>query len=547
MDIIDVEELERKRLNLQERLNKLKTHEERNRLGQYATPTVLATDMLQYSKSLLPSDAPIRFLDPAFGSGAFFSALLRTFPLKRINSVAGYEIDEIYIQQVMDLWHDFHLELHHADFTRVSPPESEHEKATLLICNPPYVRHHYLSKEDKSWLQARVTRLINIKLSGLSGLYGYFLCLAHQWMADNCLAGWLIPGEFLDVNYGQQIREYLLSHVTVLRIHRFDANDLQFSDALTSSAIVWFRNTLPSAQHEVEFTGGGTLLAPLISRFVSLRSLKSNYKWSTYFRNYTEQWSLFSIEEVTSPILRSNEYHSISTSREYILSDLFEIKRGVATGANKFFILTDEQVQAYGIAQKFLKPVLPGPRFLSVDEIKADAKGMPLLEKVYFLLSCNFTEEFVKKDDILLWKYLQMGKERGIHNGYLCRHRTPWYVQEYRPPAPLLCTYMGRQSRERRSPFRFILNQSCATATNVYLLLYPRPWLQEMLHSQPELMRMIWRYLNAIPVSMLVDGGRTYGDGLHKLEPGELGRIPVSSLVARIIGHVPVGVGGGLI
>jgi len=533
MDVIDVEELERKRLNLQEQLNKLKTHEERNRLGQYATPTGLATDMLQYAKSLLPSGAPIRFLDPAFGSGAFFSALLRAFPLECINRVTGYEIDEVYIKQVIGLWQGFDLKLNHADFTRASPPESEHERATLLICNPPYVRHHYLSKEDKSRLQARVTRLVNIKLSGLSGLYGYFLCLAHQWMADNCLAGWLIPGEFLDVNYGQQIREYLLSHVTVLRIHRFDAKDLQFSDALISSAIVWFRKTLPSAQHEVEFTGGGTLLAPLVSRFVPLRSLKSNCKWSTYFRNYTKQRSLVSIDEVKSPIL-SNEYHSISTSREYILSDLFEIKRGVATGANKFFILTDEQVQAYGIAQKFLKPVLPGPRSLSVDEIKADAKGMPLLEKKYFLLSCNLTEEFIKKDDTSLWRYLQIGKECGVHNRYLCRHRTPWYGQEHRPPAPLLCTYMGRQSRERRSPFRFILNQSCATATNVYLLLYPRPWLQEMLHSRPELIRMIWRYLNAIPVPMLVDGGRTYGDGLHKLEPGELGRISVSSLVREL-------------
>jgi hypothetical protein len=53
--------------------------------------------------------------------------------------------------------------------------------------------------------------------------------------------------------------------------------------------------------------------------------------------------------------------------------------------------------------------------------------------------------------------------------------------------------------------------------------------------------------LISVPLPLIIDGGRTYGDGLHKLEPGELGRIPVSSLVARIIGHVPVGVGGGLI
>jgi hypothetical protein len=33
---------------------------------------------------------------------------------------------------------------------------------------------------------------------------------------------------------------------------------------------------------------------------------------------------------------------------------------------------------------------------------------------------------------------------------------------------------MGRQAQGNRSPFRFILNHSKATAPNVYLMLYPK-------------------------------------------------------------------------
>jgi predicted RNA methylase len=74
-------------------LESLKTQTERNKLGQFATPNVLATDILEYAKTLLPTSQQIRFLDPAFGTGAFYSALLRVFPSLRITKAWGYEID----------------------------------------------------------------------------------------------------------------------------------------------------------------------------------------------------------------------------------------------------------------------------------------------------------------------------------------------------------------------------------------------------------------------------------------------------------------------
>ncbi len=59
-----------------------------------------------------------------------------------------------------------------------------------------------------------------MKLSGLAGLYCYFIALSHRWMKKSGIAGWLIPSEFMDVNYGQAIKDYLLNEVTLLQIHR---------------------------------------------------------------------------------------------------------------------------------------------------------------------------------------------------------------------------------------------------------------------------------------------------------------------------------------
>ena len=75
------------------KLDSSKTQAERNKLGQFATPTVLATDIIEYAKTLLSTAQQIRFLEPAFGTGAFYSALLRVFPQSQIARTRGYEID----------------------------------------------------------------------------------------------------------------------------------------------------------------------------------------------------------------------------------------------------------------------------------------------------------------------------------------------------------------------------------------------------------------------------------------------------------------------
>ncbi len=68
---------ESSRLELQERLDAVKSQAERNRLGQFATPPELASEIISYADSLLPQRSKIHFLEPGFGTGPFYSALLR--------------------------------------------------------------------------------------------------------------------------------------------------------------------------------------------------------------------------------------------------------------------------------------------------------------------------------------------------------------------------------------------------------------------------------------------------------------------------------------
>ena len=272
--------LEDLRLSLQSELDAAKTAKERNKLGQFATPTGLASDVLAYARELMPQGAPVRFLDPAIGTGSFYAALLREFEEGRIKAAAGFEIDPHYGNPARKLWHDHPLDMRLDDFTTATPP-AEGKGYNLVICNPPYVRHHHMDKDAKSRLLAATAAASGVQMAGLAGLYCYFLGLSHAWLEPDGLAGWLIPSEFMDVNYGVPVKRYLLNQVELIRIHRFDPSELQFGDALVSSAVVWFRKRKPAAGQQVEFSYGGTLATPKVLRQVPAADLQGSAKWTS--------------------------------------------------------------------------------------------------------------------------------------------------------------------------------------------------------------------------------------------------------------------------
>ena len=499
-------EKEADRLRLLRELDDHKSQAERNRLGQFATPTALALDIVSTAMRFLNRNAEIKYLEPGFGTGPFYSALRELSSDRQVSKAAGYEVDLHYGEPAKRLWKGTGLRLSLKDFTSTSPPKSEAAKYNLVVCNPPYVRHHHLTREQKQDLQHTVFDTLGIELNGLSGLYTYFMVLSKAWMQEGGVGAWLVPSEFMDVNYGRQIKKFLSESVTLLRVHRFDPSDVQFDDALVSSAVVLFRNDLPPDDHRVQFSFGGTLADPRLSALVALHDLAGVRKWTS---------------------LPQSNGKAIHTEEELRLCDLFNIKRGLATGCNEFFVLTPEEASERKIPKQFLIPILPSPRYLKTDVIESDESGQPCIPNRRLLLTCDLDADEVRRSHPSLRTYLEQGIEQGVHERYLCRHREPWYSQEERPSAPFLCTYMGRQTGSNGgAPFRFILNLSAATAANVYLMLYPKPVLSEALGNDPKRLRSLWKALCKITPEMMLGEGRVYGGGLHKMEPKELANVP---------------------
>ena len=469
----------------QELFDSSRSQEERNRCGQFATPYSLACMIAEDLFSRVGKNVSV--LEPSCGTGAFISALLS---ISDQAEITGIEKDPALYQTAQQLWSSDTCHIINDDFFDYASMKSQQFDA--IISNPPYSRHHHLSQPEKHLYAQLTATFSGVNLSGLAGLHAYFLLTGTGMLKENGVGSWLIPSELFSVNYGAPIRRFLTQNVSLERIHFFDPENLQFDDALVTSCVAIIRKRRPHIGSCAVFTYGD-FLSPRRTVKIPLKKLTNLPRWQ-----------------------HLEDYSGENTSSLHTLGDYFKTKRGIATGGNSFFIHPRSEWHQKGISDEWLSPILPPPRTFHLSEITSDDDGWPQ-ESDSALLNIPKSSSYAALP-LALRNYLEGCPEK-IRNGYILKHRTPWYSIGNASSAPIVCTYM---SRSEKTPFRFIRNRSNATITNTYLGLYPHSPM-----SETELDDMC-EALNKIPAETLINGGREYGGGLKKLEPRELMSLPVA-------------------
>lgn len=466
----------------------------------FLTPPELAHDIVHYALSLVQRDGEIEFGDPATGNGVFFSALIRQISETRLRSAIGIEIDPGRVRATERKWSHRGLQVIAGDYLHLA----DLPRRNLIIANPPYVRYQDIPPEHRATLARKVKTAIGIPISGQAGLYVYFLLLSHEWMKDDAVAAWLIPSEFLETVYGKAVRQYLAKHVELIRIHQFQSQELQFENALVSSTVVVFRNRRPSSNVSVLFSKGGSIGLPVESMHVATTDLAPTKKWT--------------MSALRTPAVET----------EFVFGDIFEVKRGIATGANKFFVITRSRATDLRLPREAIKPVLPKAARILSSKIESDKDGYPLVDPQLVLIDCCEEFSVIKRKHPTLAAYLASA-DPTVRAATLVKRRKIWYCQEQRTPAPFLCTYMGRR-REAGAALRFFWNDSEAIALNTYLMVYPRPRVMKAVAAKRVRMADLFQILTAIDDEHLLPLGRLYGGGLHKIEPRELVQVPIGDI-----------------
>jgi adenine-specific DNA-methyltransferase len=517
----------------------------RRPLGQFWTPPPIAQLMTQWAVQS-PND---RVLDPAFGSGVFLLTAMDR--LTRLGApaapgsrqVSGVELSPLTflmgLTNVLLRYPDAQPHIQWGDFLvpereplvtlkesvatyevgvrqmilpglGITAPTVFPEQFDAILCNPPYTRHHHLPEAYKSSWAAVMKQEYGIRLSRFSSLFAYFFVQATRMLDPAGRMAFITPATVFEASYSRQVKAFIQQQLHLRAIITFDEALSIFEGVDTAACITLVEGPqTPVGERAVHVQisrwpgvepvlhaaeqGSTTAMDWGTCREVDLSALEPRRKWTVI------GWG-----------------NARFDSETFVpLSSIAHIMRGIATGANDFFVLSDSEVTEWGLEKTNLRPVLtktrevPGYVFSQADFDRLGREGK---KRWLLYLTGPVTPGTVEA------RYIQHGQTCGLHERSLVKTRSLWYAMEQRDPAPIYFTYLSR----KRS--RFIYNQTDVLALNVFLCIYLIPTI-----SQDEMMlKALLAVLNSLAAKdSLRHIGRTYGGDTIKIEPREMDRLPV--------------------
>lgn len=460
---------------------------ERRAHGAIYTPAEIVSSMLAWAET---RPAPSRIVDPGLGSGRFLVEAGRRFPKA---SLFGVEIDPLASllarAHVVTAGLERQSQILRSDYRAFELPTIRGK--SLYIGNPPYVRHHLLAPEWKAWLTEHA-KTFEIRASQLAGLHVHFFLATALKSQPGDFGTFITSAEWLDVNYGNLVRELLLNHLGGQSITVIEPEVLPFEDTATTAAITCFE--VGSKPKSVRVRR--------VKRLVDLGDLRGGRAVRRERLEAAARWSFIT--------------HNVAKPPEgYVeLGELCRVHRGQVTGHNKFWI---SGPHAEGLPESVKIPTVTKARELfQAGRILADDSELRCVIDLPTDL-----DVFDRAEREAVEKFLSKARSLGVPEGYVASSRKVWWSVGLREPAPVLTTYMARR------PPAFVHNLAKARHINIAHGLYPR---------EPLTKTILRRLVTYLSESTQLRYGRTYAGGLTKFEPREVERlfVPGMQLLSRL-------------
>lgn len=456
----------------------IRSPEERRPLGQTYTPRPIIEAMLRWASD---HGDPVRVVDPGAGSGRYLVAAGERFPGAALH---GADIDPLAALMLRANLAAAGLadraRVHVGDYRALSLPPVD--GPTLFVGNPPYVRHHRIAPEWKTWL-LETARRRGLDASALAGLHVHFFLATAEYGRNGDYGAFITSSEWLDVNYGGLVRQLLLDGLGGQSLHVLAPEAPLFSDATTTSAITCFRiGETPSTMRIRRVESLSDLGRLAGGRSVSRQRLAGTTRWSVLTRE--------------TPRLREGYVE---------LGELCRVHRGTVTGANAVWVRRDASPD---LPERVLFPSITKAR-----ELFGAGARLGSLEALRRVVDLPVDLDVLDDDEReQVNRFLREARARGVHEGYIASNRRAWWSVGLRAAAPILATYMARR------PPAFVRNDAGARHINIAHGLYPRERMSDVLLD---------RLADRLRAEVTLAQGRTYAGGLVKFEPREMERIPV--------------------
>lgn len=459
-------------------LCEIRSPPERRPLGAFYTRATIVRPMIRW----VLEHHPDRIVDAGCGSGRFSAYAITCDKSLDVRAVDLDPVATLLTRATLNVLGAKNVRVLHADYLTVDL--GKFDGRTAFVANPPYVRHHDLTRETKAYA-AHLAASAGHTISGLAGLHAlFYLATLAKHGKRGDVGTFVTSAEWLDVGYGSIIRSMFTNGLGGRSLTVYDPEGVPFDDAMTTAAIATFRiGEECSAARLRRVTGGG--------RAIRLEA-RGGFAVDRDVLAHASRWS---------PLLDGGIVEDVTQT----IGTLFRVSRGQVTGNNAYFVMPRERARARRIEQFCI------PLITSAEEVFA--AGGVVRDHPDRMVGLEIPKDCDLTQHPMLAEYIRDGEAAGVHLSYVTSHRTPWYSFSFARP-PIIATYMARQAPV------FARNPDGLGLLNVVHGLYPlRPLSDETLDAIVGRLNRTRR--------QFVGRGRTYHGGLEKFEPREMERLPL--------------------
>lgn len=311
----------------------------------------------------------------------------------------------------------------------------------------------------------------------------------------------VVPAEIIHVLHAQSLRSYLGKECSRLVI--VDPEVLWFEGTL-QGAVLLLAEKRRDANQKLEGLGiyevhDREFLRMEPSKIFSIPKAMNG-------RTVAGKWTRALLDQETRDLLAEVELHE----DVHLFRDIAKVDVGIVTGANKFFLVSDEVVSRNGLAQ-WAYPMFgrsghcPGVIYDHEQHLQNARAGNPT-NFLWFDGESPLKEKRSKA-------YIEAGEAEKLHTRYKCRIRSPWF----KVPS-VYATEIGMLKRSHDLP-RLILNEAGAFTTDTAYRIRAHDHL-----CAEKLVGCFYNSLTALSAEL---EGRHYGGGVLELVPSEIEKLVV--------------------
>jgi adenine-specific DNA-methyltransferase len=453
--------------------------------GSFYTPSDIADWIVKKCLKKSIEKENIDVLEPSFGGGVFINSLLAQRQCLTTIDAVEYDLKAF---NKLSFSENTNVQLFNEDFLFWE----SNKKYDVVLGNPPFIVKKTLKKEQS--VQGKKIQIeAGLKDKEIANIWTPFLIKSAKLLNKTGVIGFVLPTELLQVNYAKEIRDFLLDNFKRVEVISFV--NLAFADIEQDTVIL------------IAYKDESVTKGLYFSEVKSIKELISgDINFEKHHGDHDSKW--------TSYILSENEIRFIKDIAKKCskVSDLCTSVAGIVTAANKFFIVSKNDLEKFNL-KPYVKKIIQKGLYVngSLELLNSDYEKLVVDNKPCYLLDLSNVESSTFSKGLV--EYLKSGVAEEIPERYKCKLRGRWF------DVPSIWKSEGFFFKRGHHYPKLLVNKANVHVTDSAYRI--------KMHDGFSMESFTASFYNSLTLLCSELDGRFYGGGVLEITPNEFKNLPI--------------------